>query len=140
MEVVWQVILCLISQIFPLGSFMNLEEVMWGHVLHDFSLHGEHPYWLWFGGLSSFKVWLLMYRRNLDEYPLDLRALNRVVQASSKSDLLLQILWNLIICDLMIPLKVCLGWKEFLCKSWCKSVGLKWTLVSKWPMELKLGL
>ncbi len=94
-------------------SVINLEEVMKGQVLHDFSLQGEHPNWFWFGGLSSFRVWLFMYLRNLIEYPLNLRALNRVVQASSKSYLLLQILWNLIICDYMIPLKCVWGGKNF---------------------------
>jgi len=85
---------------------MCLDVVMKGQVLQFFSLQGEQPFNDVLEGLSSFRVWLLMYRRNLDEYPLGLRALNNVVQACSKSDLLLQILWNLIIWDFIMPLKV----------------------------------
>ena len=76
------------------------------------------------------KIFRICLRKDL-EYPLGFNALKRVLVASSKSVFCVQILLNLSNCDLIRPLKVCLGWRLFLCKSACVSVSLKNTFVSK---------
>lgn len=116
-EAVWQFILCLRGYVLPVELFMWFVVVMCGQVLQLGFLHCLDPLSVSYVAFISLSVWLLMYLKNLDEYPLFLSDLNSVLQASSKSFVLLHIHLNLIIWDLIMPLNVCLGWNDFLCSN-----------------------
>ena len=68
----------------------------------------------------------LIFRRKRVEYSLGFKGRNKIEQASLTFCLLLEFLWNRMICDLTMPLKVWCGWNDLQWRSWCVSVGLTW--------------
>ena len=97
-------------------------------------IHGGRLYLILYGLMSSVEtkgfsisltVSYFIFLRKRVEYPLGFKGRHKTEQASLTFCLSLEFLWNLMICDLIMPLKVWCGWNDLQWRSWCVSVGLK---------------